>query len=81
MTLDFLDPNVEQADGRPVQIEQHARHGAAHHRQCHEMLRVAADGGAEVEHNGITARGRPYRSKRRTVDPGQHAQAKPCHRC
>ncbi len=78
--LDFLDADIEQADGRPFEIEQHARHGAAHHRQRHQMMRVAADGGAEIEHHRIAARGRPDRRERRTVDAGQHAQAEPRHR-
>ena len=78
--LDFLDPDIEQSDGRPFQIEQHARHRAAHHRQRHQMMRIAADGGAEVEHHRIAARRGPYRRQRRPVDAGQHAQAEPRHR-
>ena len=44
------------------------------------MMRVAADGGAEIEHDRIAAHGRPYRRDRRTVDAGQRAQAEPRHR-
>jgi len=43
-------------------------------------MRVAADGGAEVEHHRIAARRGPYRSQRRPVDSGQHAEAEPGHR-
>ena len=52
-SLDLLDADVEQADGRPVEIEQHARHGAAHHRHVDQMLGVGADRGAEIEHDAF----------------------------
>ena len=32
VALDLLDADIEQADGRPRPIEQHARHRATHHR-------------------------------------------------
>jgi hypothetical protein len=52
----------------------------AHHRQRHQMMRIATDGGAEVEHDRISTGGRPYGGERRPVNAGQHAQAKPRHR-
>ena len=51
VALDLLDPDIEQADGRPLEVEQHACHRAAHHCHLHQMTRVAADGGAEIEHD------------------------------
>src|SRR6185437_10442827 len=72
--LDFLDPDVEQAYRGPIEVEQDARHGAAHHGQRHQMMRVAANGGAEVEHDRIAADRGPDRRDGRTVDAGQHVQ-------
>ena len=80
VTFYFLDANIEQADGGPLEIEQDARHGAAHQCQRHQMLRVAADGGAEIEHNRITAGCRPYCRERRTVYAWKHAKTKSRHR-
>ena len=49
--LDLLDADIEQPDGRPLEVEQHARHRAAHHREIDQMLGIGADRGAEVEHD------------------------------
>ena len=78
--LDLLDPDIEQADGRTLQAEQHARHRAAHHRQRHQMMRIAADAGAEIEHDGIAARRRPYAGNGRPVDAGHGVQMEARHR-
>ena len=80
MALDLLDADIEQADGRPLAIEQNAGHRTAHHRHLHQMLRVAADGGAEIQHHGIAPLGRQYCSNRRAVDTRHRAQAKSRHR-
>ena len=63
VALHLLDADIEQPDGRPLQVEQHARHGAAHDRQRHQMMRIAADGGAEIEHHR-TRRAWSARSRR-----------------
>ena len=39
----FLDPDIEQSDGRAFDVEQHARHRAAHHREVDQMCLVRAD--------------------------------------
>jgi hypothetical protein len=44
------------------------------------MMRIAADGGAQIQHHRVAAHGRPNRRDRRAVDAGKHAQAKPRHR-
>ena len=49
--LDLLDPDIEQADGRPLDVEQHARHGAAHGGEIDQMRLVGADRGSDVEHH------------------------------
>ena len=49
--LDLLDADIEQPDRRPLEAEQHPRHGAAHGREVDEMRGVGADRGAEVEHD------------------------------
>ena len=71
--LDLLDADVEQPDGRPVEIEQHARHRAAHHRHVDQMLGVGADRGAEIEHDGFAPQRRPERRDRRPLDARQRA--------
>ena len=53
--LDLFDADVEQADGRTVDIEYDPRHRRAHHRQINKMLRVGADGRADVEHDQFAA--------------------------
>ena len=76
VALHLLDADIEQAHGRPLQAERDARHGAAHHRQRHQMMRIAADGGAEIEHDRIAAHRRPHRRERRAVDPGSMRRQK-----
>ncbi len=44
------------------------------------MMRIAADGGAEIEHDGIAARRRPYAGNRRPVDAGHRVQMEARHR-
>ena len=51
MPLHLLDADIEEPDRRLSDVEQHARHGTAHHRQRHQMARVAADRGAEIQHD------------------------------
>ena len=41
--LDLLDADVEQADGRPLDVEERARHGRAHHGEVEQLLGVGAD--------------------------------------
>ena len=57
--LDLLDADIEQADGRLLDAEHDARHRRAHDREIDEMLRVAADRGADVEHDRFAAHRRP----------------------
>ena len=47
-----------------------ARHGAAHHRELDEVLRIGADRGADVEHDRFAAHRRPERGDGRPLDPG-----------
>ena len=53
LALHFLDADIEQADGRALEIEQHARHRAAHHGKIDQMLGVRADRGADIEHDRV----------------------------
>ena len=65
LALDLLDADIEQADGRPLDAEQRARHGRAHDGEIDELVRVGADRGADVEHDALAAHGRPDRGDRR----------------
>ncbi len=79
-TLDLLDPDVEEADRRPLEIEQHPRHGAAHGGERDEVLGIAADGGADIEHDRFAAQSRPQRRDRRAGDAGHRLEVESRHR-
>ena len=53
--FDLFDADIEEADRRPFEAEQHARHGGAHHREIDQMLGIGADRGADIEHDGFAA--------------------------
>src|SRR5205085_10524890 len=69
-SLDLLDPDIEETDGRPRTVEQRARHGAAHGGKVDKVAGIRADGGAEVEHDRFAFQGRPERGNRRPLDAG-----------
>ena len=71
--LDFFDTDIEEAHRRPFQIEQDARHGAAHDRERH---RWRASPPIVAPRSSITESpaGRPYRRDRRAIDAGQRPQ-------
>ena len=79
-SLDLFDPDVEQPDARPLDVEQHLRHRAAHHRHVGKMLGIGADRSADVEHDGLALERRPQRRDCRTADPRHGAQVKLGHR-
>ena len=57
--LDLLDADIEQADGRPLDVEQRSCHGRAHEREIAELAGAGADVGADVEHDAFGFDGRP----------------------
>ena len=70
--LDFLDADIEQADGRPLEAEQDARDGRAHHRQIDQMLGVARRSMAPTSSTTeFAAQRRPQRRDRRPLDARQ----------
>ena len=79
-TFDFLNADIEKADGRPLEPEQDARGSRAHDREIHQMLGVRSDRGADIEHDQFAAQGRPQRRDRRPFDAGQHFQIELRHR-
>ena len=46
-------PILRSPTRRPVEAEQHPRHGAAHHGEIDQVLGIGADRGAEVEHDRV----------------------------
>src|SRR5271170_3084532 len=70
--LDFLDPHVEETDGRAFDVEQDARHCRPHDRKIDQMLSVGADRRADVEHDRFSSQGRPHRGDRGPFDQRQH---------
>ncbi len=79
-SLHLLDADIEEPDRRPVETEQHARHGAAHGGEIDEMPGVGADRGAEIEHDRAAPQRRPDRRDRRALDPGHGPQVELGHR-
>ena len=64
-----LAADVEQADARPLQLEDDACIGGAHDRELDEVARIALGIGAEVEHDDVVvAQRRQRRGERRSVD-------------
>ena len=80
LALDLLDADIEQADRRALDLEQRARHGAAHQGEIHQLLRVGADRRADIEHDALALQRRPDRRDRRALDIGHGAQAELRHR-
>src|SRR5690349_9429528 len=70
--FDFLDADIQQADGWPLDIEEHARHGAAHDSKVDEMGFIGADRCADIQNDGLSFERRPKRSDRRTFDAFDH---------
>ena len=74
VALHLLDTDIEKPDGRALEAEQHARHGAAHDGEIDEMLGIGADRGADVEHDQFAAQRRPQRRDRRPLDARQRLE-------
>jgi hypothetical protein len=75
----LLNPDVEEAHGRPVESEQHRGHGAAHHREFDKMPGVGADRGAQIEHDRFPLERRPESGDCRSIDAGHGSQIDLCH--
>ena len=73
--LDFLDADIEQPHGRALEIEHDMRHRRAHDRQHDQMLRIGADGRADIEHDGLALHRRPQAGDGGPVDLRHGAQA------
>ena len=76
----FFDADIEEAYGRTIMAEQDARGGGAHHGQIDEVVGIGADRGADVEHHGFAAQGRPQRRDRRPLDARQRLEIELRHR-
>ncbi len=67
--LYLLDADIQQADGRTLDIEDDAGERRAHDRDIDQPLVVRADGRADVEHDGFAPERRPEaRDRRRSID-------------
>ena len=77
--LYFLDADIEQANGWPLDIEQHARHSAAHGGEIDQVHFVGADRGPDIEHDRLAFDRRPKRCDRRTFDALDHLEVEACH--
>ena len=74
MTLDLLRADIEQADGGLQRAQHGAGEDISHDRELHQILGVAAEIGAEVEHHALAAQGREEGGDRRAVDARQGPQ-------
>ena len=73
-------PTLSRPTVGPVDAEHGARHAGAENGEIDELVRVGADGGADVQHHAFAAQCRPDRRDRRAVDGGHGAQAEFRHR-
>ena len=74
VSLEVLGADIQQPDRRLRQPQHGAGEDVAHQRELHEVLGVAFDVGAEVEHHALAAPGREQRRDRRPVDARQRLQ-------
>ena len=74
VSLQILRADIEQADRRLDQPEDRAGEDIAHQRELNEVLVVAFDIGAEIQHHALAAPGRKKRRNCRAVDPRQHLE-------
>ena len=79
-SLDLFDADVEQSHRRPVEIEQHPCHCAAHDGEVNQVGRVRTNRRSHVEDDRFTAQGRPQCRDRRAADARRHLQVEPRHR-
>ena len=75
VTLDVLDPDVEQPHARPLLVLDRGDQHRAHHAELHELLRRAIDVGAQIQHVGEGSfLVRQHGGNRRSVDAGDSFQ-------
>lgn len=80
MALQFLDADIQQADARAMPAKRRMRKIGTHDGKLHEVLRIAFNIGAEVQHHGLALHRRQEGSDCRALDSGQCAQDKFRHR-
>src|ERR1700722_8387686 len=78
--LDLLGPDIEETHGGRFDVEYNSRHRRAHDGEIDEMLRVAANGRADIEDDRLAAQCRPHRRDRRPLDRRHRVQAELGHR-
>ena len=78
--LDLLDADIEQADGRPLQSNSTLAMALPITASADQMCAVAADGGAEVEHDRLASQRRPERRRAPAGRCPAASQAEPRHR-
>ena len=76
VALELLGADIEQADRGLVEAEQDLGEDAAHDGELGEIVGVAFEVGAEVEHHRLAAHGRQERGERRPVRALEHAHGK-----
>jgi hypothetical protein len=74
MALHFLAADVEDADQRLGAAEDGAREDVAQRGKLHEVVGIAFNIGAEVEHHALAAQGREKAGDGRPMDARQRAQ-------
>jgi len=76
VALELLRPDVQQPDLGLVEAEQDLGEDAAHDSELGEVLGIAFEVGAEIEHHRLAARRRQERGKRGPVGTFDHAHGK-----
>jgi len=76
----FLDPDIEESNGRAVDAEKYAGRGGAHKREIDQVIGIRADRRADIEHDRLAAQRRPHRGDGGAIDQRHRAQADFRHR-
>ncbi len=76
VALQLLGADIEQPDGRLQQAQHGAGEDVAHQRELHQVVGVALDIGAEIEHHALAAPRREEGGDRRPVDARQRLAAR-----
>ena len=80
VALHVFGADIENADGRPLEAQDGAREGLAHHREIDQLLGADDDVRADVEHHALAALGRPQRRDGGTRNAFERAELEHRHR-
>ena len=77
--LDVFDADIQQSNGRALNVKDRPRHGRAHQCKFGELAGCRADIGADIEHNALRAHRRPQRRQGRPFNASHRPQNESRH--